>query len=133
MANRMVRKCCIDGGGIGMQLAEQAVEHFGAHRVEAVQFTPAFKSQIATGLRIEVEAGRIRIPDDERIVRDWHSIERGMSAAGRFVLSAPRQDGSHGDRFWAAALAVHAAGAGETGRVECHMVAPIKFARSGIW
>ena len=127
-----VRRCCIDAGGLGMQLAEQAVERFGSHRVEAVTFTLAFKSQIASALRIEVEAGRIRIPPSERIVNDWHSVERKMTESGHFRLAAPRREGSHADRFWAAALAVHAAEAG-TARAESMTTKPLQYARAGAW
>ncbi len=129
---RKVRRCCIDAGGLGMQLAEQAVERFGGHRVEAITFTPALKSQIAGGLRIAVESQRIRIPNDERIRNDWHSVERTVTESGHFRLSAPRREGSHADRFWAAALAVHAAGTGE-GQVESMVAEPLKFCRTGTW
>jgi len=129
---RKVRRCCIDAGGIGMQLAEQAVERFGEHRVEAVTFTSALKSQIAMGLRIAIEGRRIRIPNDERIRNDWHSVQRQMTASGHVRLAAPRLAGSHADRFWAAALAVHAADTGG-GRIESLTVRPIRFARDGAW
>jgi len=129
---RRVRRCCIDAGGLGMQLAEQAVERFGGHRVEAITFTPALKSQMASGLRIAVEGARIRIPNDERIRNDWHSVERTMTESGHFRLSAPRREGSHADRFWAAALALHATDVGD-GRVECMNVQPLHFARTGTW
>jgi phage FluMu gp28-like protein len=132
LSARRVRRCCIDAGGLGMQLAEQAVERFGGHRVEAVTFTPGLKSQIATALRIVVEARRIRIPCDERIRNDWHSVERMVTASGHFRLSATRHEGSHADRFWAAALAVHAADIGG-GKVESMTVAPLHFARTGTW
>jgi phage FluMu gp28-like protein len=133
MSIRNVRRCCIDAGGLGMQLAEQTVERFGGHRVEPVTFTPPLKSQLAVGLRIAVETARIRIPQDERIVRDWHSLERTMTEAGHFRLAAPRREGSHADRFWAAALALHAATAAAAGISECQTVAPIEFARKGTW
>ena len=38
---KCVRRCCMDCGGIGMQLAEEAVDEFGDYRVEAVTFTNA--------------------------------------------------------------------------------------------
>ena len=129
---RNVRRCCIDAGGLGMQLAEQAVERFGAHRVEPIVFTAALKSQLASALRIAVEARRIRIPLDERIRNDWHSLERTVTEAGHFRLSAPRREGSHADRFWAAALALHAAEEA-TGAVEHMTVGPVQFARTGTW
>ncbi len=127
-----VRRLCVDAGGLGMQLAEQLVERFGSFRVIPLTFTTALKSQIATTLRIAVEQQRIVIPHDERIRRDWHSVERNVTSHGHFRLSAPRREGSHADRFWAAALALHAAGTGEA-RVESLNTSPIQFARAGAW
>lgn len=127
-----VRRCCLDATGMGMPLGEQLALRFGDHRVEPVQFTSALKSEIATALRVAVEARRIRIPRDERIRRDWHSVERSMSDAGHFRLSAPRREGSHADRFWAAALAVRAANC-TTGVIEALPSRPLGFARKGTW
>ncbi len=132
LALRRVRRCCIDAGGLGMPLAEQAQERFGAHRVEAVTFTAALKSQLAGALRIAVERRRIRIPADERIIRDWHSLERTVTSAGHFRLSAPRSAEGHADRFWAAALALHAAESAG-GPVEQLVARPLRFARCGAW
>lgn len=132
LSTRRVRRCCIDAGGLGMQLAEQAVERFGGHRVECITFTTALKSHMASALRIAVENQRIRIPNDDRIRRDWHSVERTVTESGHFRLTAPRREGSHADRFWAAALAVHAADLGGGG-VECMTVGPLHFARTGTW
>ncbi len=129
---RTVRRCCIDAGGIGMQLAEQLVERFGSHRVKPITFTSALKSQLAGALRIAVENRTLRIPADERIRNDWHSVERTVSESGRFRLSAPRREGSHADRFWAAALALHAADAA-SGTIEHLNIKPIQFARTGTW
>ncbi len=134
LKNRRVARCCIDAGGLGMQLAEQAVERFGQWRVEGVTFTPSVRSQLGTGLRLAVEAGRIRLPDDDRVKKDFHSLRRTLSETGHFRLNAPRVGGSHSDRFWAAALAVRAADAGASvGEVEMRAIAPIKFARRGAW
>ena len=132
LSTRRVRKCCIDAGGLGMQLAEQAVERFGGHRVECITFTTALKSQLESALRIAVENRRIRIPNDDRIARDWHSVERTVTESGHFRLTASRREGSHADRFWAAALAVHAADVGGGG-IECMTVGPLNFARTGTW
>lgn len=132
LALRRLRRCCIDAGGLGMPLAEQAQERFGAHRVEAVTFTAALKSQLAGALRIAVERRGIRIPADERIIRDWHSLERTVTSAGHFRLAAPRGAAGHADRFWAAALALHAAETAH-GPVEQLVARPLPFARSGTW
>jgi phage FluMu gp28-like protein len=127
-----LRRCCIDAGGLGMQLAESAVEDFGAHRVEPINFTSATKAQLAGALRIAVEAGRIRIPVDEQIRNDWHSVERSVTAGGHVRFEASRAAGSHADRFWAAALAVHAASA-PRGTVEWMRARPLAFAEEGTW
>lgn len=132
LALRNVRRCCIDAGGLGMQLAEQAEEEYGGHRVESIRFTAALKSQLAGGLRIAVENRSIRIPPDERVRRDWHSVERTVTESGHIRLAAPRLEGSHADRFWAAALAVHAASDGQR-IVDCVHGLPLRYARAGTW
>ena len=128
-----LRRCCLDAGGLGMQLAESAVEDFGAHRVEAITFTAAVKESLAGGLRIAVEEGRIRIPVDERLRNDWHSVERSVTTGGHMRFEATRGAGSHADRFWAAALAVHAAGLGGGGAIEWSAGRELAFAREGLW
>ena len=130
---RQLRRCCIDAGGLGMQLAEEAQERFGRHRVEAVTLTAALKAQIAGRLRIAVEDRTIRIPVDDGIRNDWHSVERRTSASGQIVLGAPRREGSHADRFWAAALALHAADDAPVTTFEVLRVQPLKYARRGLW
>jgi phage FluMu gp28-like protein len=129
---RHVRRCCIDAGGLGMQLAEEAVERFGSRRVEAVTLTLSLKSRVAAGLKLAVEGRDIVIPDDPRIRQDWHSVQRHVTEIGHFRLTAPRREGSHADRFWAAALAVRAADT-ESGEIEWARVKPVQFARPGVW
>jgi phage FluMu gp28-like protein len=131
---RLLRRCCIDATGLSMQLAESAVEEFGAHRVEAVTFTGPVKAWLAGGLRVVVEQRRIRIPVDDSIRNDWHSVERSVTSGGHVRFEASRNSGSHADRFWAAALAVQAAGAASTGReVEWSGGRPLVFGREGTW
>lgn len=127
-----VRRCCIDAGGLGMQLAESAVEDFGSHRVEPITFTNAIKSELAGRLRIAVEDVRIRIPVDEHIRNDWHSLGRSITAGGHTRFDASRSGTGHADRFWAAALAIHAAG-NPVGKPHCLNVKPLAFATSGAW
>ncbi len=132
MRLRKVRKCCVDATGLGMQLGEQLVSAFGEHRIEPVVFTANAKSEVATGLRLAVESARIRIPSDERIRKDWHSVERAISESGNFRLVAPRREGSHADRFWAAAMAVRAA-AETPAMVEAIPAKPLSYAKRGSW
>ena len=129
---KCVRRCCIDCGGIGMQLAEEAVEEFGDYRVEAVTFTNSLKGELAGQLRRRVEERTIRIPVDERIRNDWHSIERSVTPAGHIRFDADRTTAGHADRFWAAALAVYSAGNPPAAQERMKMQR-LEFARKGIW
>lgn len=131
---RQVRRCCIDASGMGMPLAEAAVEAFGSVRVEGVAFTAAVKDELAGRLRVRVEDGAIRIPVDEAIRNDWHSVRRSAAAIGPARYEAARGIGGHADRFWTACLAIRAAGsAALTGPAECYRGPGLRFARDGIW
>jgi phage FluMu gp28-like protein len=132
LACRCVRRCAIDSSGLGMQFAERAQERFGSHRVEAVTFTSLMKQQLAGGLRLKVEDASIQIPVCEKIRNDWHSVTKSVTEGGTIRYLAERTGGSHADRFWAAALAVHAAGA-DVGRIECQAGQNLQFARQGAW
>lgn len=106
-----VHRCCIDTAAWGRQLAHEALERFGAKRVSLVSLTLAMKNQLMAETRISADAGRLRIPSSPCV-------------RGDFVGA--------GDRFWAAALAVHAVGIGD-GRAESVTVGPLQFARTGTW
>jgi phage FluMu gp28-like protein len=127
-----VRRVCVDAGGLGLQLAERLAERFGEHRVEKVVFTAGLKSALAGELRVVAERGLLRIPVDDAIVNDWHSVTRMVSGVGNVRFDADRSAGSHADRFWAAALGIHAAGqpTGDAGLVTS---GPLTFARQGVW
>ncbi len=60
----------------------------------------------ATALREAMEDKRLRIPADEALRRDLHSVraEAGPTGAPRLVAERAGTDG-HADRFWALALA----------------------------
>lgn len=129
---RTVRRCCIDAGGMGLPLAEAAIEAFGGTRVEAVTFTMGTKDEMASRLRLRVEDGAIRIPVDAAIRNDWHSVRRSITSTGPARYEAARSGTGHADRFWAACLAVRAAGGG-AGVVEAIRGAPLRFAQAGAW
>ena len=130
---RRMRRMCIDAGGLGMQLAEAAVEDFGSWRVEALTFTAANKTRMAAGLRRAVEESKIRIPVDESIRNDWHSVRRSVGAGGQIRFEADRSGGDHADRFWAAAMAVRAAEAVIETDVEYRTSPAPHYARRGAW
>lgn len=109
-----VRRICIDASGLGMNLSEDALAFFGQYKVEPVTFSSPVKEALATDLRIAFENRSIIIPSDADLRDDLHSVKRAVTIAGniRFDVERSETDG-HADRFWALALAVHAAkGAG---------------------
>lgn len=132
LAERCVRRCCVDATGLGMQLAEWAVETFGEHRVEAVTFTPTVKTALAGRMRVLAESGLIRIPLEPEIRNDWHAVHRVIGPGGQVRFEADRNEAGHADRFWAAALAVRAAD-GMGGPAEYMSEGHLMFARTGVW
>lgn len=112
MAHKSVKRCCIDNTGMGIDIGERLADSkkgFG-HRVERCTFTESFKAEIATAIKSKVERQEVLIPKDDAILHDWHSIEQIATASGNIRYAADRSAGGHADRFWAAALGVHASG-----------------------
>lgn len=118
------RRCCPDSTGIGMQLSENAQIKFGKYRVEPIMFTNRVKEELAYCLRTHFEDRTVFIPKQHEIREDLHSIRRITTTANNIRFDADRSDNGHADRFWALALALHAAGNG-TG--EIHISSRQKF------
>ena len=96
----------IDASGIGNQLAEELSKELN---LEPVNFTNEWKEQAAVKVKRHFEAGTIRIPDNRDLISDIHGIKRTVTSAGNIRFDADRTDAGHSDRFWAMALAIHAA------------------------
>jgi phage FluMu gp28-like protein len=103
-----VRRCCIDATGLGMQLAERAQDKFG-YRVEPVTFSAAVKEALAYPVRAAFEDQSVRIPRNDQIRADLRQVKKTTTAAGNIRFEAERGEDGHADRFWALALALHAA------------------------
>jgi phage FluMu gp28-like protein len=103
-------KLAVDGTGIGSQFAERLGARFGDSRVLPITFTLQSKEDLATGLKLAMERKRLHLTNDAELRRDVLSIRRKITSSARTVYETPEQHGSHGDRAWALALAVHAAG-----------------------
>jgi phage FluMu gp28-like protein len=73
-------RVCIDQTGLGIGWVDDAQDRFGQYAVEGVTFTAQAKEALAYPVRSRMEERRIRITPD-----------------------------GHADRFWALALAIHAA------------------------
>lgn len=105
----VVDRVCIDATGLGIGWADDAQRKFGAHRVEAVTFTPRVKEALAYPVRAAMEDRRLRIPHDPKIRADLRSVTKQTTAAGNIRFTAERTPDGHADHFWALALAIHAA------------------------
>ncbi|HCJ11942.1 MAG TPA: hypothetical protein DHV51_02455 [Opitutae bacterium] len=108
MANPGVRRVCMDKTGMGYPLYEQAKQKYGEHRVEGVTFTSSNKEQMAYALKAAFSQRTIRIPADDAIRADLHSVRKSTSLSGATRFSALRNTNGHADRFWALALALQA-------------------------
>ena len=104
-----LRRVCIDQTGIGRQLAEDATRRYSAYRIEGLTFTAPVKESLVYPVRSAFEAKTLRIPSSSEIRADLRSIKKEVTSAGHLRFGADRTRGGHADRFWALALALHAA------------------------
>ncbi|MGB9602533.1 MAG: terminase large subunit domain-containing protein [Limisphaerales bacterium] len=102
------RRCCIDQTGLGLQFVERAKKRFG-YKVEGVHFTPGVKESLVYPVRTLFERKKIRIPNDPKVISDIRAIKKIVTMSGNLRFDSERGTQGHADRFWALALAVHAA------------------------
>jgi phage FluMu gp28-like protein len=107
LALNQVKRVCMDSTGLGMQLAERAKDQYG-WKVEPVTFTGPVKEDLAYPLRAAHEDRTIRYARDAKLRADLRGIRKETTASGNIRFVGESED-SHCDRFWAKALAVHAA------------------------
>ena len=122
-------RIAVDQTGMGEAVVEQLEEDHGSVRVEGVLMTGPRRLDVATALREAVEDRRLRIPADDALRRDLHSVrtEAGPTGAPRLLAERGDTDG-HADRFWSLALACAAAASG-AGPVEGRAAGPRMAAR----
>jgi len=110
LAHPNMRRACIDQSGLGMQMAEEAIDRFGTYKVEGIDFTAANKEALATGLKQAIEDIKCRIPISQAIRNSIHSVKKYQTSTGHFRFDADRtEETGHADHFWAKALATQAA------------------------
>ena len=99
-------RIAVDQTGMGEGLVEQLQDDHGSNRIDGVLMTGPRRLDVATALREVVEDKRLRIPADDALRRDLHSIraEAGPTGQPRLLADTGETDG-HADRFWALALA----------------------------
>ncbi|MCY4405248.1 MAG: hypothetical protein OXC15_02670, partial [Rhodospirillaceae bacterium] len=117
-------RIAVDQTGMGEAVVEQWQDDHGTHTVEGVIMSGPRRLDVATALREAAEDRRLRIPPDDALRRDLHSIrtESGPTGAPRLLTERGDTDG-HADRFWAIALACAAAASGR-GPIEGASVGP---------
>ncbi len=103
-----VRRAGIDASGLGMMLAEHAVQKYGAV-VEAMTFTAQVKERLAPMVKQAFEERTVRIPDSREVRADLNSVKRYVTPSGNVRFDAERTDKGHADRFWALAEVINAA------------------------
>jgi phage FluMu gp28-like protein len=132
MENLPIRRLCQDCTGIGMQMAEELQEKYGAYRVEPVTFTMATKEDMAVRTKRAYEEQFIRIPDDTNLRGAIHAVRKFATAGSNFRFDADRTEAGHADEFWAQSLALLAGDTG--GKLTLGMTAspvPSSYTQSG--
>jgi len=103
------RRLAIDRHGIGMNLAENLRTEF-VSRVEGIALIGQIKETLAVDLKIAFENEQVAIPRDRDLTSQIHSIKKTPTEAGYARFDTEKNERHHADKFWALALAVHAAG-----------------------
>jgi len=124
-----ITRTCFDYTGLGIGWGDDAQKKFGEYKIELVNFNVRVKEELAYPVRGKMEDRKLRIPFDPDIRADLRAVTKETTAAGNVRFTAERTDKGHADRFWALALAIHAASA-PGGPVEYQTV--IKRAFGGV-
>ena len=72
--------------------------------------TAPVKESLASRILAAFQRGDVFIPGHRPLIDDLHSIQRTVTLSGNVRYAAPREAGSHADRWTALALALQAAG-----------------------
>jgi phage FluMu gp28-like protein len=102
-----LKRCCMDSGGIGAQLHEEARYRFG-WKADGIKFTAQLKEDLAFRLRTDFEDRKLRIVSDESLRSDLRALKKETTNSGNIRFDGQIEN-SHCDRTWAKALRQHAA------------------------
>lgn len=112
-----VQRACFDNTGLGIGWTDDAQRAFGKYRIEGVTFTGQTKEALAYPVRGAMEDKKLRIPYKPEIRADLRAVTKVTTSSGNIRFTAERSENGHADRFWALALAVHAAQTGAAGDI----------------
>ncbi len=136
---RTIATIHVDSTGVGADYIVEDMRRSGLRGVEGITFTETAKEAMATALKesmrsvtcpgcgwrghVDAPDGEWRttcpacqttlrptlhIPHDPQLINELNAERYELTKTGRLAFSHP--EGTHDDRFWALALAVHAAG-----------------------
>jgi phage FluMu gp28-like protein len=119
---RRARRVCLDYTGPGIGLGDFLAKEFGLWdparhkfgKIELCTFSNTLKLEIFSKLRMTFEKRGVRVPVSRVIREDLHSLNRVSSPTGQLTYRAPHSADGHADRCTALALALRAAGDGES-------------------
>ena len=107
-------KVGMDETGLGAKPVEDAQGRYGASRVAGVVFTQSIKHDMVQLLQTVFQDRTIALPmGNAKLRTDLYSIKKTVGKNGQPSYNAPSGGESHGDRFWALALAVYVAKGGK--------------------
>lgn len=103
-----IERMCIDATGIGDHLSENLARAY-PHRVEPLKFTSNLKETLAHDVKRKLQSGELFLPRQNSLMDQMHAVRRTWLDSGRVRFDAPVVGSNHADKFWALAMALHAA------------------------
>jgi phage FluMu gp28-like protein len=85
--------------------------------VEGINFTTSSKEELAYPVRVAFEERTIKVPFTNAIRADLRGVREEVTGSGHTRFAGERNRYGHYDRFWALALALHAAKRPATGAI----------------
>lgn len=104
-----INRSCFDYTGLGIGWGDDAKKKFGESKIELVTFSGRVKEELAYPVRGAMQDGKLRMPYKPEIIADLRAVTKVTTLSGNIRFTAERSENGHSDRFWALALAIHAA------------------------
>src|SRR5262249_6261404 len=92
-----------------------------------VSFTTSIKEELAYPTRAAFEDRTIKVPFSNAVRADLRGVRREVTGSGHIRFAGERNRYGHCDRFWALALALHAAKKPATGAITSETAARIRY------
>ena len=96
----------IDRTGVGDPIVEDLIaQGLNISEDDAIVFTEAMRMNLLNNLSMMIEQDKIKIPNEEGLIKELESFQYTLSASGKIKVGAP--ENMHDDRVMSLALAVH--------------------------